>query len=609
MKMVKSLVLGSTAALFAMGGAQAADLPVKAKPVEYVRICSLYGAGFFYIPGTDTCIKLGGYLRADLTINGGIYNQPYWNGEGGIQDRYANKYNQRNRMALTVDTRTATEYGVVRTFSQADFQFSTFGSTGIGYGPTIFPGATNGQVNNDTVGNGYVAVEMAFIQFAGFTFGKSASAYNTPWHGYPGNNTSFLVGGYDTVTGIGNIQYSAQFGNGVSATFGIDDSSASQFNRTQIINAIGGVPIANPAIGVGAFAGNAGGAIGFSGACTALYTAVGCAYGGAVAPDFVGNIRVDQAWGLFQISGAAHDNHAGYNSGSNLISTAVTPAGFPQTGFINFGHPSDKWGGAVSAALQIKNIPTGAGDDIKLEGSWSLGASKYVLGTSAADPSSFNIYSGTKFAMGVVTDSIFSGNSPDFNNPAACAAVPSAGAPLGLGCNGNRLTGLQLTRGWGFRGAFNHNWDPYWSTSLFGGIAGLSYNQTAKQLYCNTYVSNAGVAVAGGGLTNGGGTGGFFTPGSVCDPGFTISMIGLVTRWTPVKNLTFSVEALYAFLKTNMSGGIVPVSASSGVATGPSSSLVLPTPVCATTSAATCQPYNFGNNGTASLNLRVQRNF
>jgi hypothetical protein len=60
MKMVKSLVLGSAAALAVMGGAQAADLPVKAKAVEYVRICSLYGAGFYYIPGTDTCIKLGG---------------------------------------------------------------------------------------------------------------------------------------------------------------------------------------------------------------------------------------------------------------------------------------------------------------------------------------------------------------------------------------------------------------------------------------------------------------------------------------------------------------------------------------------------------------------
>ena len=62
MKMVKSLMLGSAAALVAMSGAQAADLPVKAKAVEYVKICSLYGAGFFYIPGTDTCIKIGGYV-------------------------------------------------------------------------------------------------------------------------------------------------------------------------------------------------------------------------------------------------------------------------------------------------------------------------------------------------------------------------------------------------------------------------------------------------------------------------------------------------------------------------------------------------------------------
>ena len=69
MKMVKSLILGSAAGLIAMSGAQAADLPVKAKAVEYVRICSLYGAGFYYIPGTDTCIKLGGYLRVD-TVDG-----------------------------------------------------------------------------------------------------------------------------------------------------------------------------------------------------------------------------------------------------------------------------------------------------------------------------------------------------------------------------------------------------------------------------------------------------------------------------------------------------------------------------------------------------------
>ena len=69
MKMIKSLLLGSAAGIVAMSGAQAADLPLKAKAVEYVRVCSLYGAGFYYIPGTDTCIKLSGYLRVDVLAN------------------------------------------------------------------------------------------------------------------------------------------------------------------------------------------------------------------------------------------------------------------------------------------------------------------------------------------------------------------------------------------------------------------------------------------------------------------------------------------------------------------------------------------------------------
>ena len=99
MKMVKSLILGSAAGLVAMSGAQAADLPVKAKAVEYVRICSLYGAGFYYIPGTDTCIKLGGYLRADTTFNGGNYGQPAWSSDLGQQNRYRDYFATRSRMA------------------------------------------------------------------------------------------------------------------------------------------------------------------------------------------------------------------------------------------------------------------------------------------------------------------------------------------------------------------------------------------------------------------------------------------------------------------------------------------------------------------------------
>src|SRR6202030_2358732 len=66
---VKRVLLGSAAGVFAAAGAQAADLPVKAKPVEYVKVCSLYGAGFWYVPGTDTCIKIGSFVRVQTSWN------------------------------------------------------------------------------------------------------------------------------------------------------------------------------------------------------------------------------------------------------------------------------------------------------------------------------------------------------------------------------------------------------------------------------------------------------------------------------------------------------------------------------------------------------------
>src|SRR4051794_16610956 len=118
MKMAKSLLL-TAAVLIASGGARAADLPVKAKAVEYVKICTLYGVGFYYIPGTDTCVKLGGYLRAEVALNaGGNYNGSY-NSVAGANNRLANYYSTRAREDLNIDTRTATEYGVVRTYFDA----------------------------------------------------------------------------------------------------------------------------------------------------------------------------------------------------------------------------------------------------------------------------------------------------------------------------------------------------------------------------------------------------------------------------------------------------------------------------------------------------------
>ena len=77
--------------------------------------------------------------------------------------------------------------------------------------------------------------------------------------------------------------------------------------------------------------------------------------------------RVDQAWGLFQASVAAHDNLAAYYGRTR------TP-----------GHPDDKWGWAVQSALSIKNIPTGAGDVINVQGVYTDGATRYNIQDLAA---------------------------------------------------------------------------------------------------------------------------------------------------------------------------------------------------------------------------------
>lgn len=57
---IKSILLGASAAALAATGAQAADLPVAPEPVDYVRVCDAFGTGFFYLPGTETCLKIGG---------------------------------------------------------------------------------------------------------------------------------------------------------------------------------------------------------------------------------------------------------------------------------------------------------------------------------------------------------------------------------------------------------------------------------------------------------------------------------------------------------------------------------------------------------------------
>src|SRR5262245_12356878 len=155
MTITKRMLLGSAAALTAIASAQAADMPVKAKPVEYVKICSLYGEGFFYIPGTDICLKIGGYVRANYGWNVTGGGQPHYTGAGGAQDRTVNPYATQHRAHFNFDSRTQTAYGTLRTYVAV-------------------------HISNQDLNSVTVSPARAFIQWAGFTFGHTKSFTDVP---------------------------------------------------------------------------------------------------------------------------------------------------------------------------------------------------------------------------------------------------------------------------------------------------------------------------------------------------------------------------------------------------------------------------------------------
>ncbi|GKQ55115.1 porin [Bradyrhizobium sp. Ce-3] len=488
---MKRFILSSAASLITLSAAQAADLPVKAKAVEYVKTCTLYGPGFYYIPGTDTCIKLGGYLLADVVVNTNADNVGNTAGAGGAKNRFTNGYTWRSREDLNIDTRTATEYGVVRTYFDTVFQWATDTYAGNGTGATVYSPAgpapfsqAPNNANGGAVANGTVGVYYAFIQFAGFTIGKTASQFSAPWLAYPGNSFDGLVGGGSTITGVNQFTYTAEFGNGVSLSLSAQDQTA--YYQAGVNNLA------------------AGGAWGTSD------------YAGTIAPDLVSMLRVDQAWGLFQASFAAHNNHAAYYGGTELS-----------------GHPDDKWGWAGQLALSIKNIPTGPGDTINVQGVYTNGATRYNIHELATQAGTNTLYGGTSLAGAY--QSVGFGMAPD--------SVFAAGGSQ------------QLVSTWGFRGAYVHNWDPYWNTSIYGAYAGVMYNNTAKGLICGP---------AGNGV---GGTFGatFGTAGlASCNPDYSIAQIGTQTQWTPVKNLTFMADLTFIHLDQKMAGVVTTSGATVG---------------------------------------------
>ena len=201
---IKSLLFGSAAALVAVSGARAADAVVVAEPepAEYVKICDVYGAGYFYIPGTETCLRIGGYVRYDA----GFGHVGSFDGARTI-DRLNGKeqdtWHKNARFSLKTWTGQETELGTLKTYTETRWNF---GGTDIAY-------------------NKGVTLNFAWIQLGGLRVGKDESAFDT-FVGYAGNviqDTLVPYGGFDTNL----ISYTFDAGNGLSAIVSLEQGSGS----------------------------------------------------------------------------------------------------------------------------------------------------------------------------------------------------------------------------------------------------------------------------------------------------------------------------------------------------------------------------------------------
>jgi hypothetical protein len=472
--MVKSLLLGSAAGLVAVAGAQAADMPVKAAPVQFVKICSIYGDAFYYIPGTDTCIKFGGYVRVQAEYNAGAGGIPDGSGSQALQARYnrwdTNDVDYRSRGALSVDVRQQTEYGTLRTYFRTGIQVTT-------------PGDSEG---------GAVFIDRAFIQFAGFTVGKTQSFFDLFTYGGGMSYHNVRTAGDTGAIGTTLWAYTAQFGNGFSGTLSLESPSR---NR-----AIGLHPVVD-VTGGGFFTSfNPGGAIGGD---TAFAHNNGG--NGFRVPDVVVNLRVDQAWGFWGFSGGLHEASGAYYETPNNV---------------NNGHPPDKYGWAAATGGQFILANK---DQLGINFCYSEGAAGFCTNAGV-----FGKYdSSTSIGLGFIADGIF-----------------------------DTGTLVEHTKVWSINAGYQHFWSPQWRTSLYGGYVDIDYSGGATFLINRHLAQSGALLCTGSGTAAPPATFTFINPrpGNSCSPDWSFWSIGTRTQWNPVAQLDIGLDILYTHVNTAYQG-------------------------------------------------------
>jgi Porin subfamily len=494
MKMVKSLLLGTAAGFVAVAGAQAADMPVKAA-VQYVKICNLYGDGFYYLPGTGICVKVGGYVRMETAYNSQA-GQTNWGPFTGSLSGAANSLVDghdwfiRARAYISMDTREQTEYGILRTYINIGIN---------GDFPTIPGGGAGSQPNFS--GN------RAFVQFAGFTVGLAQSFYDfysspiTSYWGIPSSDTG--DGGWLVAA------YTATWGNGITSTVSLE--------QPRRITTIGTNATTDPFL-VAAIPNNA------------SVTSVDLTTAKVRFPDVVSDFRIDQQWGSAGIMFAAHDASAGYYQPTSLPVSAATAgcvlvAAGNVTGAEDCGHPANKVGWAAGFGFRINNI-TANGDYFQMQANYTKGAIRYVMVTQGGGGSPA-FFTGGSLGLGWMADGVYSDLTGD----------------------------VRLTTAYGINAAYDHYWTKQFKTSAYGFYGQVEYDSAANNAICtqqSVFGGNTAGAIGGAGA----GAGSLISPLgpypgiSNCSNNWGLWAVGTRTQYNFTPAMYIGFDVLYWHLQT-----------------------------------------------------------
>jgi len=325
MTLMKSLMLGSAATLVVVAGAQAADLPTKkgAPAAEYVKVCQVGSIAGFIIPGSDTCLKISGYVNAQIAM-------------GNVEDEYS-----LGPTPFFFGPRGMTLHSAAKNVS--NIGFSTRGQvnfdavTNTAMGPLLahIEIQSNSGTGFDPLGNGAV-LNSGYVQWAGITAGKHGSFYD------------YLAGG-DTWkdffspdhsgTPINLLAYTASFGGGFSATLSLE--------QAENVTNFGGWSTS------------------FGGFEKVAVTSISGVPLGTRVPDIVAALDVTQSWGGAHLAGVAHnDRYTGTLSFSGVFNTSIE-------------RDTDTWGYGVIGGVTFNLPMLSAGSKVAFQAAYANGAIGY----------------------------------------------------------------------------------------------------------------------------------------------------------------------------------------------------------------------------------------